>query len=518
MNFFVKVNFENRENIIFTNKAELNFNLIKNENNQVEAEAFSSAADDNIISRENKTEGSINVNKIEIEIETENQEDGNKNLNKTDAAAEAQQINLTLGYRNMPHLPNGFFANHKSYTNKNKNKAALAEETSKSLQKPKADPLRDLSPLRKEKAASVAQPLKEIESEEDPLDAYMKTIEKEATLQDYQIYQEMLNQQFQQKYDEAVARDSKCEAFGAKQRIPNLSDADEDNVKVIEDNAKMEIDESKIITLEDILKINEQQSKNFENEENNNNNSSNSTTQLVLFHRGNDDLDKKFIETLKNSSVPDYDPLYGYSNTNSKQEVVLYCEDYNEYMKEDEFSGFAEEEAWLKLKKSTTEKKELKLVNHSLINYEPYRKNLYVESNELSKLTVEEVEKMRKENGDIKVRGKAIPKPIANWFQCGLSDKILKVLEKKHFGKPFPIQAQAISCIMSGRDVIGIAETGSGKTLAFVLPMLRHVLDQRPLKVIIKFFIRKIQFFVFLNCLLNFIYLFIVNYLISFFL
>ena len=35
---------------------------------------------------------------------------------------------------------------------------------------------------------------------------------------------------------------------------------------------------------------------------------------------------------------------------------------------------------------------------------------------------------------------------------------------------------------MSGRDFIGIAETGSGKTLAFVLPMLRHVLDQPALK------------------------------------
>jgi ATP-dependent RNA helicase DDX46/PRP5 len=31
---------------------------------------------------------------------------------------------------------------------------------------------------------------------------------------------------------------------------------------------------------------------------------------------------------------------------------------------------------------------------------------------------------------------------------------------------------------MSGRDVIGIAKTGSGKTLAFLLPMLRHIMDQ----------------------------------------
>ena len=41
---------------------------------------------------------------------------------------------------------------------------------------------------------------------------------------------------------------------------------------------------------------------------------------------------------------------------------------------------------------------------------------------------------------------------------------------------------EAIPSIMSGRDIIGIAETGSGKTLAYVLPMLRHVLDQKPLE------------------------------------
>ncbi|KAJ3358992.1 pre-mRNA processing RNA-helicase [Kappamyces sp. JEL0680] len=33
---------------------------------------------------------------------------------------------------------------------------------------------------------------------------------------------------------------------------------------------------------------------------------------------------------------------------------------------------------------------------------------------------------------------------------------------------------------MSGRDVIGIAKTGSGKTIAFLLPMFRHIKDQRP--------------------------------------
>jgi ATP-dependent RNA helicase DDX46/PRP5 len=35
---------------------------------------------------------------------------------------------------------------------------------------------------------------------------------------------------------------------------------------------------------------------------------------------------------------------------------------------------------------------------------------------------------------------------------------------------------------MSGRDVIGVAKTGSGKTVAFLLPLFRHIKDQRPLE------------------------------------
>lgn len=50
------------------------------------------------------------------------------------------------------------------------------------------------------------------------------------------------------------------------------------------------------------------------------------------------------------------------------------------------------------------------------------------------------------------------------------------------YEKPTPIQMQGIPAIMSGRDLIGIAKTGSGKTVAFLLPMLRHVLDQEPLE------------------------------------
>ena len=50
------------------------------------------------------------------------------------------------------------------------------------------------------------------------------------------------------------------------------------------------------------------------------------------------------------------------------------------------------------------------------------------------------------------------------------------------YAAPTSIQAQAIPAIMAGRDIIGVAKTGSGKTIAFLLPMFRHIKDQRPLR------------------------------------
>ncbi|KAI9818300.1 MAG: RNA-dependent ATPase [Thelocarpon impressellum] len=43
------------------------------------------------------------------------------------------------------------------------------------------------------------------------------------------------------------------------------------------------------------------------------------------------------------------------------------------------------------------------------------------------------------------------------------------------FKSPTPIQAAAWPFLLSGRDVIGVAETGSGKTLAFAVPCIRYI-------------------------------------------
>uniref|UniRef100_A0A7N6B406 Probable ATP-dependent RNA helicase DDX46 n=1 Tax=Anabas testudineus TaxID=64144 RepID=A0A7N6B406_ANATE len=130
----------------------------------------------------------------------------------------------------------------------------------------------------------------------------------------------------------------------------------------------------------------------------------------------------------------------------------------------------------------TKQRKILEPVDHGKIQYEAYRKNFYVEVPELAKMTQEEVNAYRLELEGITVKGKGCPKPIKTWVQCGVSMKILNALKKHGYEKPTPIQAQAIPAIMSGRDLIGIAKTGSGKTIAFLLPMFRHIMDQRPLE------------------------------------
>ncbi|KAL8956408.1 MAG: hypothetical protein Q9193_006074 [Seirophora villosa] len=130
---------------------------------------------------------------------------------------------------------------------------------------------------------------------------------------------------------------------------------------------------------------------------------------------------------------------------------------------------------------SKKKKKDLPTVNHAKLNYRSFRKSFYHEPSELAEMTEAEVANLRYELDGIKIRGIDAPKPVQKWSQCGLGAQSLEVIQKLGYDKPTSIQTQAIPSIMSGRDVIGVAKTGSGKTIAFLLPMFRHIRDQRPL-------------------------------------
>lgn len=71
---------------------------------------------------------------------------------------------------------------------------------------------------------------------------------------------------------------------------------------------------------------------------------------------------------------------------------------------------------------------------------------------------------------------KVLEKSTMKTFEeLNLSRPLYNAIEDLGFDSPTPIQSEACSVVLSGRDVVGIAQTGTGKTLAYLLPLLRDL-------------------------------------------
>ena len=124
--------------------------------------------------------------------------------------------------------------------------------------------------------------------------------------------------------------------------------------------------------------------------------------------------------------------------------------------------------------------------------YPPVIKSFYFEHAEISRLTDVDIEQMRLEKNGINVefpfenKNKTeeneiyIPKLISK-FEHAFEKypDIMREIKKNNFVTPTPIQCQAWPVLLSGHDMIGIAQTGTGKTLAFLLPALIHIDGQK---------------------------------------
>ena len=71
--------------------------------------------------------------------------------------------------------------------------------------------------------------------------------------------------------------------------------------------------------------------------------------------------------------------------------------------------------------------------------------------------------------------------------KLNLNKPLISALDDLGYIEPTPIQERAFPIIMSGKDVIGIAQTGTGKTFAYLLPILRSLKysDQRHPRVLV---------------------------------
>jgi ATP-dependent RNA helicase DBP3 len=110
-------------------------------------------------------------------------------------------------------------------------------------------------------------------------------------------------------------------------------------------------------------------------------------------------------------------------------------------------------------------------------NSAPATSGSYTENQELANLPQSEIDAFLTKN-TMTIQD---PKPAAQKLRPILNFKYLPVTDEsqmapfKGFTAPTPIQAAVWPFLLSGRDMIGVAETGSGKTLAFGVPCVRAI-------------------------------------------
>lgn len=107
----------------------------------------------------------------------------------------------------------------------------------------------------------------------------------------------------------------------------------------------------------------------------------------------------------------------------------------------------------------------------------PFLKDFYIPHKNAACRTEADINSYR-ETKDIIVRGSNVPCPNECFEEGSFPDYIMEELIKQGFAEPTAIQAQGWPIVLSGRDLVGIAQTGSGKTLAYMLPATVHINNQ----------------------------------------
>lgn len=70
--------------------------------------------------------------------------------------------------------------------------------------------------------------------------------------------------------------------------------------------------------------------------------------------------------------------------------------------------------------------------------------------------------------------------PTRKIAELPVNQQLVHNLIKKGFEYPTEIQDRSLDSLMSGRDLMGIAQTGTGKTGAFLIPIINELIGQAP--------------------------------------
>ncbi|EGC41698.1 DEAD/DEAH box RNA helicase [Histoplasma capsulatum var. duboisii H88] len=70
------------------------------------------------------------------------------------------------------------------------------------------------------------------------------------------------------------------------------------------------------------------------------------------------------------------------------------------------------------------------------------------------------------------------PDPVKNFDDAGLHPVMRENIKLCGYKAPTPIQAYAIPAVLTGNDLIAVAQTGSGKTAAFLIPVLSKLMGK----------------------------------------
>lgn len=64
---------------------------------------------------------------------------------------------------------------------------------------------------------------------------------------------------------------------------------------------------------------------------------------------------------------------------------------------------------------------------------------------------------------------------MSSFEDFNLKKQLNYAIDDLGFKRPTPIQQEAFSVVLSGKDIVGIAQTGTGKTMAYMLPLLQEL-------------------------------------------